>query len=385
MLAINIVANIGNYEPPVPMLSECRDNPVQTLARIKLSFPIDSNYSIAMKGGIDGWKNLGNQIVGTYNNISGGCIEVHKRSMISCSYADHEIYNVDGKMVMDTYWESLVACNNMCPILDPLFDIESLQPITNLLTGLDPILNHKMQLHQSPALNTTEASNGSKESRRGPPEFPVNRTEFLEYIGASSVVPISRNVSSTFLPDISLEVEFEVDGKGLVPVIEQLSVEATVSGLSEIFSGRNLENNPYSTATTSVQGDFTDFRVTANGQERDCKTTSNNEDETSTTVCQILVEVAVEIQSSSRLVAARSIPKPQWRREFDEVVVLPRSDDENNNSIAGTETGSAKLLDLLVHLPALPSSAPSQAPSVAPSSSASPSAAPSMLEEDIFV
>ena len=116
----------------------CPEIPVDTMARIKLSFTRDSNSLAAdIMGGNGNWRELGSQIVQAYNDASDDyCYETHQRRMLNCSFEFSE-YNSEGDDMIYTYWKPWLTCNNSCPIEDPLFGIDNTDFISRMLQDFD--------------------------------------------------------------------------------------------------------------------------------------------------------------------------------------------------------------------------------------------------------
>jgi hypothetical protein len=154
------------------------------MARVKISFDRDFVDLDAIK--------FGDKIKDAYNNIiTDRCYETYQREMINCSYKFFE-YNYDDNMI-DTYWKTFVMCNSSCPIEDPLFGIETPDEVTRILQHFDP--NNELNLS-----NHTRPSESSDSAPTVTQKVPINRTVFLERIGASSVDPSTRTDSPSVLP-----------------------------------------------------------------------------------------------------------------------------------------------------------------------------------------
>ncbi len=191
---------------------DCIENPVETMTRIKVSFPVDSNTGVinAMEGS-EQWEIIGDQIVEEHNEGSEDCVKTYQRKMMNCSYKYHEIYNVGGEFLVDTYWDSFIRCNNLCPILDPLFGVDVLDPITSLLHGFDPVLSQKKELTKQNPLNKTETADDAIESTNplaSGISIPINRTSFLQRIGATFIDPSPRKKPLSDLPSIFFRLHY---------------------------------------------------------------------------------------------------------------------------------------------------------------------------------
>lgn len=181
----------------------CPEIPVDTMARIKLSFTRDSNSLAAdISGGISNWSELGSQIVQVYNDVSNNCHETYQRRMLNCSFEFYE-YNSGGNDMIVTYWKPWLTCNNSCPIEDPLFGIDNTDFISRMLQDFDP--NQVSPSSEIPDTtqndfpgttppSSAEPSEAPSSAPTASPKVPVSRKEFLEKIGASSVDPSTRTV-----------------------------------------------------------------------------------------------------------------------------------------------------------------------------------------------
>jgi len=191
-VAVLFFARDGDDETDIPIIiPTCPEIPFETIARVKLSFDRYSNSSAfdLMEGKGD-WGQLGGKIIDAYNDISRDCFETHQRRMINCSYEFSE-YNTDSDTI-DTYWAPFVTCNSSCPIEDPLFGIDTLDPVTRMLQNFDPIVHPKRQLEPQTLLRSTEteptgssgwAFSSSTERRK----VPISRTEFLRRLQARDI------------------------------------------------------------------------------------------------------------------------------------------------------------------------------------------------------
>lgn len=286
VVAVSTGAVIANTLP-----ADCRENPVNTMARVKISFPVVSENSLAtgvFEGRMD-WKELGNQIVNAYNNVSSYCEETHQREMLNCTYQDHEFYSFDGdEMMIDTYWEPTVICNGLCPILDPLFGVDVLNPVTNLSQGLGPDFQQKKQLGQEVSIEQ-EIPTAFPTSE--PNKIPINRTEFLNIIGAANIDPMSgKNFTLGDLPSVSFELDVSSRDSFFIPTIEQISVEATVFIMEQDILLRRLA--PYQDPGDD-RGTF-ELKVSTNAENNSRNIRSN---ETSAT--SAFIEVTADIDPSS--------------------------------------------------------------------------------------
>lgn len=286
MVAISAGAAISNNLPP-----ECRTNPVNTVASVKISFPVlsDNSLTLDVVEGIMGWEELGNQIVETYNNVSTHCDETHQRTLSDCFYKDHEFYSFDGEtMMIDTYWEPVLTCNDLCPTLDPLFGIDALNPVTSLLQGFHPILKQKEMLSQATLIDT-EAPNEAPTST--PSKVPINRTEFLLRLGAKAIDPLPQNISSGELPNVSFQVEVLTRGDLFIPTMEQISIEATMFILEQDVPSRRLE--PY--YDPRGKDDIPELKIAANANMNSPKIRANE-----TNVASVLIDMSVEFDPLSK-------------------------------------------------------------------------------------
>ena len=204
--------------------------------------------------------------------------------MINCSYEFSE-YNIDNNDMIDTYWKPFVTCNSSCPIEDPLFCVDTLDPITRMLQPFDPIDNQKIQSNQPTLLNTTEtpespltvSSSISTSSSTAPstsaepskllssaptterPKVLISRSEFLGRISASEIHPSTRTV---FLPNFSFQVKIDVRGQVLLSDTEDFFSAATLFSLGqENPTRRYLEMEQYH--TTRNMKDMAELNITA--------------------------------------------------------------------------------------------------------------------------
>jgi len=190
---------------PVPT---CPEIPVSAMSRIKISFSRDSDSLAAdlIEGNGD-WSQLGSQILENYNDISGGCYELYQRSMINCSY-DFSEYN-ENTDVIDTYWTSYVACNNSCPVDNPLFGIDNIGSWDPDIVGQDIVARMLKPVPETSSPTaapttfpsvapSTEQSEAPSSAPSGAPtdrpKIPISREDFLQSIQAKSVEPSTRIV-----------------------------------------------------------------------------------------------------------------------------------------------------------------------------------------------
>ena len=118
--AAPIIAEMNPIVTSAPTVTPvCPEIPVETRARIKLSFARNSDsLAVDLIEGNGDWEKLEDEIVKVYNDISEDCYETHQRRMINCSYQFSE-YNIESNDLIDTYWMPFVICNNSCPVEDP--------------------------------------------------------------------------------------------------------------------------------------------------------------------------------------------------------------------------------------------------------------------------
>ena len=124
MAAATVSAVVISTTPAaVTSASTCRVNPIDQLAKIKITFDTNDG-SLAAKlidqGELD---QLGDEIMSVYNKVSQNCYETHQRMMINNSFVYE--YKNESTGFMDTYWDPYVVCNNSCPSEDPLFGVDS--------------------------------------------------------------------------------------------------------------------------------------------------------------------------------------------------------------------------------------------------------------------
>ena len=114
----------------------CRVNPVDQLAKIKITFDTNGDSLAAdliNRGELD---RLGDEIMSVYNEVSRNCYETHQRMMINNSFVYE--YKNESTGFMDTYWDPYVVCNNSCPSEDPLFGVDSPDIMSRILQDFDP-------------------------------------------------------------------------------------------------------------------------------------------------------------------------------------------------------------------------------------------------------
>lgn len=203
--------NVTSMPPPI-----CPEVPVSAMSRIKISFSRDSDsLAVDLIEGNGDWSQLGIQILENYNDISGGCYELYQRHMMNCSY-DFSEYN-ENTDVIDTYWTSYVACNNSCPVDDPLFGIENIGSMDPEFVGADivarklkpvpetssptvapttiPSVAFSIEQSEAPCGAPNDAlSDAPSDAPTDRPKIPINRKDFLQSIRAKSVEPSKRIV-----------------------------------------------------------------------------------------------------------------------------------------------------------------------------------------------
>ena len=87
LVAVSSGATVGIIE----YSRTCPEFPVETMARVKISFEEGSeSFPFDIMEGNGDWEELGKKITKVYNQISEGCSETYQRTLIDCSHEHFE-------------------------------------------------------------------------------------------------------------------------------------------------------------------------------------------------------------------------------------------------------------------------------------------------------